>query len=119
MMNGAELNGEIGVGRGGSASNVVAELLRKNGSSPGRMYDDLFLMTLNRRPTDSERSRLNDVMSGRAKVDLGAPAPKGPKGPPPRKGSGTVTVLPSGSDITFYQDVLWALLNTNEFMLNH
>jgi len=22
-------------------------------------------------------------------------------------------------DVTFYQDVLWALLNTNEFMLNH
>ena len=25
----------------------------------------------------------------------------------------------SPTDLTFYQDVFWALLNTNEFMLNH
>lgn len=29
-------------------------------------------------------------------------------------------ILPTGpNDLTFYQDVFSALLNTNEFMLNH
>jgi hypothetical protein len=33
-----------------------------------------------------------------------------------------VTAAPGvapGGELAFYQDVFWALLNTNEFMLNH
>ena len=39
-----------------------------------------------------------------------------PTPPPPTPG----VVMPTGAaDVTFYQDVFWALLNSSEFMLNH
>lgn len=118
MMNGGELNGEIGVGRGADATNnVVAEIVKTHGS-PAKIYDELFLMTLNRHPTATEVARLNEVMAGKARIDLGTPAaPKG-KGPTPRNQPSYV--MGGGiKEVGFYQDVLWALLNTNEFMLNH
>jgi len=122
MMNGSELNGEIGSGRNVGKSNAVAELLGKNKANPGRMYDDLFLMTLNRHPTQAEIGKLEEVRTGRAKLTLGTPAPSAPpkgkrplpKGPPPSAVPGAYP-----GDVGFYQDVLWALLNTNEFMINH
>ncbi|HEY3787905.1 MAG TPA: DUF1553 domain-containing protein [Urbifossiella sp.] len=127
MMNGTELNGEIGVGRGGNTSNLITELLKKTRSSPTAMYDELFLATLNRRPTKEEIIKLNAVRGGTVKVPLGTPAPKGttpkttaPKGP---KSVGPASVFaPSAGatgDVAFYQDVFWALLNTSEFMINH
>ena len=119
MMNGSELNGEIGVGRNAGATSVVAELLKKNGATD-KMYDDLFLLTLNRRPTNDEKAKLNQVREGKASVTLGRPPPKGPpsKGPNPPPKSPTAPVL-GGNDAAFYQDVFWALLNTSEFMINH
>jgi hypothetical protein len=36
--------------------------------------------------------------------------------PPPTPG---VVMPTTPADVTFYQDVFWALMNTNEFMLNH
>jgi len=48
-----------------------------------------------------------------------------PKATPPGKGKppvivATGIVAPSApGDVSFYQDLLWALMNTNEFMLNH
>jgi hypothetical protein len=115
MMNGAELNGEIGVGRGAAAANPVADVMRRVGASPNKIYDELFLMTLSRRPTQEERNKLELVRTGRAEVVVGPPA-KGPGGrpAPAPKAPGA---LPG--DPAFYQDVLWALLNTNEFILNH
>jgi hypothetical protein len=115
MMNGAELNGEIGVGRGATGTNVVEELMsRKLG--PNAMYEELFLRTLNRKPTSDEVSKLNNVREGKATVTLGPPPPKGSA--PKAARSPTVTVQ-AGNDKSFYQDVLWALLNTSEFMINH
>ena len=125
MMNGAELNGEIGVGRSANTTHVIAELLKKNGASPEKMYIDLFLMTLNRMPTKDEIAKLNEVRSGNLRVVLGLPTPKGPtpKGttPAPRAPAPTPIMGAGGTggETAFYQDVLWALLNTSEFMLNH
>lgn len=124
MMNGAELNNEIGVGRSAQPSvNIVNQLGTKNGWAAGRMYDDLFLMTLSRHPTPAEIARLEEVRMGKATVSLGPPAapPAKGKGPAPKTGS-AVVVAPGAlgvTDVTYYQDVLWALLNTNEFMINH
>ncbi|QDU22094.1 DUF1549 domain-containing protein [Urbifossiella limnaea] len=121
MMNGAELNNEIGTGRGAAQQNIVRDLLGKNGAAPVRMYDDLFLLTLSRHPTPAEVARLEEVRAGKAAVSLGPPtaAPKG-KGPAP-KGGGPVAYASGAApgDENFYRDVLWALLNTNEFMINH
>jgi hypothetical protein len=129
MMNGRELNEAIGP-RG---SNVVQKVVEKNTIrgvvSVDRVLDELFLMTLNRRPTNEERVKLKTIQQkgvilkpDAPKADPQPPPPTGPKGPrrpqgpPPTPG----VVLPTTvNDVTFYQDVFWALLNTNEFMLNH
>jgi hypothetical protein len=120
MMNGAELNGELGVGRGAANQILVDDLLKKNGSSPGKMYDDLFLATLSRHPTAAEVARLEEVRLGKAAITLGPPAPAKGKGPAPKSGPvAIVPATPAGAERAYYQDVLWALLNTNEFMINH
>lgn len=122
MMNGSELNGEIGVGRGAAATDIVQEVMNRNKGSVTGVYNDLFLLTLNRRPTNDEVAKLNLVREGKATVNLGSPVPKGPasKGPTPK---GTNTFVPGaggpGGEKAFYQDVFWALLNTSEFMINH
>lgn len=121
MMNGTELNGEIGVGRDADVNNVIRELMRQpGGSSATKIYDDLFLMTLNRHATTEEKAKLEQVRTQVTKVDGTKPAPKRPtpKGPNP-KGPTPLVSLPGGDNYSFYQDVLWALLNTNEFMINH
>jgi len=64
-------------------------LLAKSGKSNDEVLDELFLRTLARRPTAKERADLIKVL---------APAEKREE------------VL---------QDVLWALINTKEFMFNH
>ncbi len=126
MMNGRELNQEIG----GKASNPVLEVVKRHarggvvGVDP--VLDELFLMTLSRRPTPDEKGKLKKLMASGAIIpaEPAKPAPKQPKGakpsarPEPATGGGAV--LPtSADDLSFYQDVFWALLNTNEFMLNH
>jgi len=46
--------------------------------------------------------------------------PKGKGKNPPAAPTTPGFVQPSNpNDVTFYQDLFWALLNTNEFMLNH
>jgi hypothetical protein len=125
MMNGRELNDVIGVGRAANTNNVIAEVIRKRGGTPAAVYDELFLMALGRHPTGAEVTKLEQVRAGMATVKLG-PAPPPAKGPNPKgpkqPAGGTVGVAPGvapGGEVAFYQDVFWALLNTNEFMLNH
>lgn len=140
MMNGKELNDEVKR----KDTGVVAETMKRHAKKQGEAFftavvDDLFLVSLNRHANKTEMATLKDVMirGGALKTDKPTdpakppakgpnPPPKGPnpkgpnpKGPNPPAG-GPVAV--GGSDLydaTFYQDVFWALLNTNEFMLNH
>ncbi len=126
MMNGSELNGEIGVGnrRGGKPNldNVVAEVIKSKAGRGGYVrpeviYNELFLLTLNRHPSAAEMNMLEQVREGRAKVELGSPEPPRPGVRPKPNG---ILIPPSpANDVSYYQDVFWALLNTNEFMLNH
>ncbi len=129
MMNGQELNSEIGTDR--SATGVVADIVRRHTArgiaSPRAIYDELFLMTVSRRPTAAEVARLEQIRNGQAVIDLSNPlsTPAAPKGPrpkqPPSKQPSNLVVPPGASpnDVAFYQDVLWALLNSSEFILNH
>jgi hypothetical protein len=68
----------------------VAEAMRR-GRSQGRIIDELFLAALNRHATGYERGKF---------IAAGA-----------RTGDAV--------SFYFYGDVFWALLNSNEFMLNH
>ena len=134
MMNGRELNDQISGGTKGprtkqkgvvnlSGGNAVAAVVAALGSPP-KIYDELFLMALNRHPTPIEVSKLEQVRNGQATVSMGAtPAPTTPTKGPRGKGAlpPNVRLAPGAgpTDVAFYQDVFWALLNTNEFILNH
>jgi len=125
MMNGAELNGEIGVATRAAPKGVTTSVISTvmTGANEDKVYDDLFLMTLSRHPTAAEIGKLKAVKSGHGAVTIGpatpAPKGKGPVTPPKGKGPAVAVAPPATSASDFYTDVLWALLNTNEFMLNH
>ncbi len=83
MMNGGELN---------TAVSRLAPILAKKNTSAG-IIDRLYLATLNRAPTASERAKI-------LKIYHTAPVHK-------------------KDGLSFCQDLFWALLNSNEFILNH
>jgi hypothetical protein len=123
MMNGREINGEIGSGRGRGDGGVVADVMKRLGSNEDKIYDELFMMTLSRHPTADEKGKLHKVWLGRASINLAPAAPPKPKGKgpnrPPKKGASVLVPGAFANDMAFYQDVFWALLNSSEFMLNH
>ena len=123
--------------------------LRGGAVNSAGVIDDLFLTALNRHTTAAEVTALKDVQNGivlaardekkgddkptaeekpKPKADdKGKPGDKpkpGDKKPaptpttPPKSGP-TVVLGTTANDMRFYQDVLWAILNTTEFMLNH
>jgi hypothetical protein len=69
---------------------LLNKVLAQKAQSPARVIEQLYLATLSRRPTAQETRRLTAYV---AKQDG-----------PPRKA---------------YSDILWALLNSSEFSLNH
>ena len=100
MMNGNDLNDAVGREDKGT----VALLMKEHGitgpanDKPAVMIRDLFLATLNREPTPKELTTIT------AKMNLGRPKQEADdRMKPERK----------------YQDLLWALVNCNEFLLNH
>jgi len=131
MMNGREINAEIGTGGANAVQKLVEKSAKSGVASADAVIDELFLMTLNRHPSAEEKSRIRGLQAKGAIVKGEAPvaAPKvTPKAAPKTAGKGpakpplvaTGVVPPtSPNDVTFYQDLLWALMNTSEFMLNH
>ncbi|MBN9118192.1 MAG: DUF1549 domain-containing protein [Planctomycetes bacterium] len=107
MMNGKDLNDQI---RSDKKGGVVTDVIAKK-SSPAAVYGELFLMTVSRHPTQAELARLEEIRAGKGRINLGGGT--GSKGP------GTPVPGAAPNDISFFEDVFWALLNTNEFMLNH
>lgn len=118
LMNGRELNGEVGTARD---KGVVIDVVKKHKGSPSGIYDELFLMTVSRHPAREEVVRLEQVRNGRATINIGSGSPPtgGAKGSNAPKNAAVPVPGAGPDDVTFYQDVFWALLNTNEFMLNH
>jgi hypothetical protein len=75
-----------------SSKGHVVNLVKRGGSATA-ILDYLYLAALNRRPSPAEAARI-------LKIYRAAPV-KHPDG------------------LSFWQDVFWALLNSNEFILNH
>jgi hypothetical protein len=142
MMNGKELNGEIDRESAGNPVRKIYLKHAKGGAANSRaIIDELFLATLNRHPSVNEFDKIAGIMNKGAIV-AGESAPKDtkptpvkttPAATPEKKGEKgkkppASTPVPTGpravpatgpNDLTFYQDLFWALVNTNEFMLNH
>ncbi len=89
MMNGEDLNGAVARKDKGT----VAQAMSRHGSRPDAIITELFLASLNRKPSARELSTV------KAYMQLNFVRDKDPSAP--------------------YQDLLWALLNSNEFILNH
>ena len=72
-----------------SGSPNLLNELSKAGKQPAKLIDRLYLMTVSRKPTEAEVKRLTDYIA---------------------KASDTRSAC---------GDILWALLNSSEFALNH
>lgn len=134
MMNGKELNDEVARN---SPTNPVRRIIAKhskNSINSSAVIEELFLSTLTRKPTQSELTKISTIMNKGAVIagETGPksdPKPSTPTTPSRPKGKGPIAQpVPTGpravpgtgpNDPSFYQDLFWALLNTNEFMLNH
>jgi len=98
LMNGQDINNAIMDQKDGT----VAAVLKKRAFSQTAAKDamkDLFLAALNRPPTPAEYAK---ILSPKTFT-----MPKAPSRDPATFWTG------------FYQDVFWAILNSNEFILNH
>jgi hypothetical protein len=101
MMNGEDINNAIN----DKDSGTVAVILKRKGVTPRSAMHDLFLAALNRPPTEAEYKRfLSPDMYNLHKMN--------PRRDP--KFYRRPNFWPA-----FYQDMFWALLNSNEFILNH
>ena len=78
-----------------AAKGTVAGVVLKHRGNQARTMDLLYLAALNRLPTSREYS----LVSQRSKINIGATDLKNPLAP--------------------WQDLFWALVNSNEFILNH
>jgi hypothetical protein len=98
LMNGQELNQAIMDKDHGTVANVLKRRPFTAATAPGAVTQ-LYLAALNRPPTKAE---LNRILSPQM-INLPRVAVRDP------------VAFYSG----FYQDLMWALLNSNEFILNH
>jgi hypothetical protein len=89
MMNGNDLNSAIASDKG---EGNLAKIYKAHGGNGRGVVHDLYLLTLNRPPTSKELERITQALPMR---------------------------VPEKDVLARYQDLLWALLNSNEFMLNH
>ncbi|MCI0685475.1 MAG: DUF1549 and DUF1553 domain-containing protein [Gemmataceae bacterium] len=95
LMNGKEMNDAIMDQKDGT----VAAAIRKR-ANPREAMKDLYLAALNRPPTTREYTA---ILSDPRMREL-------PRVPPTAQ---------SASWTAYYQDIFWAILNSNEFILNH
>ena len=124
MMNGSELNDAINKKGANAVLEVVRENSRGGATNADGVIDELFVMALNRHPTAGEKVKIKGLQRNGAILPSEAKKPgadvKPAAGKPrPQPGVGGVVMPTYAQDVTFYQDVFWALLNTSEFMLNH
>ncbi|HYV39165.1 MAG TPA: DUF1549 domain-containing protein [Gemmataceae bacterium] len=102
MMNGQEINNAIMDNTGGLVTNTLKKISTLRGAIPRAtqeaMVKELFIAGLNRPPTAKELARMLDP----ERMKLGGPA-----------------LIDYNFFRTYCQDLYWAMLNSNEFILNH
>jgi hypothetical protein len=91
MMNSGDINDLIAPKDKGKGT--VENVIAKRGHSSSAIIRDLYLAALNRPPTPREMDKITRALSTTAVRDTNPYAP--------------------------YQDIFWALVNSNEFILNH
>jgi hypothetical protein len=95
LMNGKQMNDQVSDRNQGMVSRIAYDKKTHRWRGRDVILHDLYLTALNRPPTAREKTvvanEIKFMMQGRVKGDL----------------------------LSLYQDIFWALLNSNEFMLNH
>jgi hypothetical protein len=89
MMNGKEINEAVNR----KEKSTLAAILTKDKGQPRAIVNDLFLVTLNRLPSQTDITKIIAAAKRTSGADKDPMAP--------------------------FQDLFWALLNSSEFMLNH
>ena len=109
-----KLRGTMTAGKGEArADGRLAKLFRSK-LTDNEMLDELFLATLTRYPSEAERKHFTTWRKDRKTIPMNpSDPPKKVKGQPDNSLAGL-----SERELAFV-DVLWALINTREFILNH
>jgi hypothetical protein len=114
------LNGQL-VGQGARAipGSTLDDVLAKPGDDASKI-DALVMRVLSRKPTDAERAKWVTY------VQIAEKTPKATIPPPKRGGPGAGPLGRLGNRVppvdarrAAYEDVMWALLNSSEFVFNH
>jgi hypothetical protein len=114
------LNGQL-VGQGARAipGSALDDVLAKPGDDASKI-DALVLRVLSRKPTVEERAKWTTY------VQVASKTPKATIPPPKRGGPGVGPLGRLGNKVppvdarrAAYEDVVWALLNSSEFVFNH
>lgn len=108
LMNGQDINSAIMDRENGTVAHVIKVYggMGNNGLKPAMTY--LFLSGLNRPPNAKETE---SILGGSARARAIRTLPKVPA---PKTASEQLAFWTG-----FYQDMFWAILNSNEFILNH